>query len=334
MNRELEKELNRLRSDYLSVDRAGFEHFYCPILFRDDKVELCKAHIINQATSKSDRAWTVQRKDVDGFYGSRFEADFLAAQRLDDHTDDAILTSPSLRREFRPKLLADGKEIDFYLTDGELPSHFTPLFVESNPTALIGLKLNSDEALELENAHWRVRIVKDFRVSSLAVLIKASYLTMFKLFGYRYALSAAGHFIGRQILGDFFESNSKLDKKQVLENAKRHFKSHMNMIRPVVHSDFDMQGTVSDRKVLICWSSSGFPWATVIFVRFGETMHSVLLPVTDHPDSFAVFQDFLENRNEEIAIRLGQHDGERWNISRESLRIRWPKSGWGPELIS
>ena len=51
-----------------------FHHFYCPVLFLDDEAELCKAHIVNAVFAGSTR-WTVQRKDVDNFYGHVFESD-------------------------------------------------------------------------------------------------------------------------------------------------------------------------------------------------------------------------------------------------------------------
>jgi hypothetical protein len=70
--------LSALRADYETVTGRPFSHFYCPILFRDEPVDLCQAHIA--AFHDSSRAGTVQRADVDNFVGSVFEADFVAMQ--------------------------------------------------------------------------------------------------------------------------------------------------------------------------------------------------------------------------------------------------------------
>jgi len=76
MNAVLKRKLDRLRSDYQAVTGSPFSHFYCPILYQDDNAELCEAHIVNKAFAESDRSSTVQRTDVDNFYGRCFEADF------------------------------------------------------------------------------------------------------------------------------------------------------------------------------------------------------------------------------------------------------------------
>ena len=41
--------LDELNTDYAQIKGQAFSHFFCPILFRDEDVELCEAHIINQA---------------------------------------------------------------------------------------------------------------------------------------------------------------------------------------------------------------------------------------------------------------------------------------------
>ena len=47
MNASDFKKLEGLRSDYQTVTGFPFEKFYCPILFRDENVELCRAHLVN-----------------------------------------------------------------------------------------------------------------------------------------------------------------------------------------------------------------------------------------------------------------------------------------------
>jgi hypothetical protein len=66
--------LEELRADFARVNGKPFEHFYCPILLKDEPGELCDGHIVPEAFGKR----TIpQRKDVDNFYGAAAEADFV-----------------------------------------------------------------------------------------------------------------------------------------------------------------------------------------------------------------------------------------------------------------
>jgi hypothetical protein len=101
MNAATQAKLESLRTDYVQVQGRPSVHFFCPVLFRDEDVALCQAHIVNRAFSGSARSWTVQRKDVDSFYGSAFEADFLAIQYHEGLTPDEVLGNRELSRKFR-----------------------------------------------------------------------------------------------------------------------------------------------------------------------------------------------------------------------------------------
>ena len=83
MKAVLKTHVARLNVDYTGVSGSPFYHFFCPILYRDEDTKLCRAHVINAAFRDSDRSCTVQRADVDAFYGSLFEAEFLAIQEKD-----------------------------------------------------------------------------------------------------------------------------------------------------------------------------------------------------------------------------------------------------------
>ena len=51
------------------------------MLFTDDDVELSKAHIIKRRFKATPRLCTVQRRDVEEFYGSSFQSDALDISR-------------------------------------------------------------------------------------------------------------------------------------------------------------------------------------------------------------------------------------------------------------
>ena len=76
MKAPVAERLEALRQDFAKTAGQPFRHFYCPILFVDEQAELCQAHIVNRAFPATSRKWTVQREDVDSFFGSKFEGSF------------------------------------------------------------------------------------------------------------------------------------------------------------------------------------------------------------------------------------------------------------------
>jgi hypothetical protein len=329
MDEQLRARISELQADYSVNTGKRFEHFFCPILFSDADTTLCKGHIVNEAFRDSARAWVVQRSDVDNFFGSRFEADFTVLQTARGTHAAEVLTNKKLRRDLEPKIVVDGKEVGFFLSREEVPEHFTKLIIEGDIKATLGLKMNRATAIAAQESNWEVEFSKDLRLPALVSLIKAAYLTNFSLFGYRYVLSAAGHFVGRHILGEFFLQNHSKSKDEVRKSAAKFFREFGHIVRPVSSNTIGLRGTITDRTVIVCWASSGFPWATIVFVRTGYLLHAVMLPVSDHLDSLPTFLDFMSNRNESIATRVARYiqrgEGNFWELAREGNRTQWPK---------
>ena len=329
MGDKVKQKLEQLRSDYTEVVGQPFNFFYCPILFRDEDIPLCQAHIINKAFSGSSKAWTVQRSDVDKFYGSYFEADFEMLQYPGNQSPADIFMDKELRRKLDPKILIDGEQTDYFITRNKIPHGFTPIeFEKDGRLIVVALKIGADEFLAASEGKWEFEISKDVRIASLVSLIKAAYLTLFDMFGYRYALSAAGYFIGRQILGEFFLQNRGNRKPNTLQNAIPFFSEFAHMVRPVQSPGFDFQGTITDRMVLAVWGSSGLPWAIIVFIQTGQLMHCVMLPGYNQADMVSTYLDFLRNQNELIFVTLCEYkQAEAHWEKREPTRLTWPKTG-------
>ncbi len=117
MNQSDFKKLDVLRKDYASVAGEPFQTFFCPVLFRDEAEELCRAHLVNQAFVGASRRWTIQRKDVDGFFGAFFESDFVKLQlrRAPEEEPFAILADRDRSRRLEPKVYLDDKRIEHYV---------------------------------------------------------------------------------------------------------------------------------------------------------------------------------------------------------------------------
>lgn len=291
--------LEELRADYAQTIGQPFAHFYCPMLFKDEDVPLCQAHIINCALPDTPRDWTVQRSDVDNFYGSRFEADFIAILYNENRSPARVLTDKTLSKRFRPRILVDAEPVDYYVATGDVPDHFTPIeYSHDGQSVELGLKIPPQDFVA--EAELEVEIAKDVRMPALVSLVKAAHLTLFDMLGYRYALSAGGRFVGWEILGKFFYQNDDKPSAEAFENAHSFFHEFQHMVRPVQSLNLDLRGTVTDNKLVVCRGPGRSPWALIVFIRTSRSMHAVMIPVFDQPDAVATFLGFLNNRNESV----------------------------------
>src|SRR4051794_35578154 len=162
MDPELSNKIAALRSDYEARVGRPFSKFSCPILFRDDDVDLCRAHIINEAFPDSARNWTVQRTDVDNFYGSRFESDFVNIQYRGQQLAEDVLTDPLLSKKLRPKIRIGDQDVDYFVASGPVPDRFTETVVAGPHGPIrLGLKITPDDALTAGTTNWSVAIEKD-----------------------------------------------------------------------------------------------------------------------------------------------------------------------------
>jgi len=318
--------LDALNTDYTQIKGQAFSYFFCPILFRDEDVELCKAHVVNQAFPEAPQAWTVQRKDIDNFYGSFFESEFVAIQ-YNGRTHDGIFVDKKLSKLFKPQILIDGEAVDFYLPNNEIPKEFTRLQFDNNGQIIpLALKISPEEVEAAKNKNWEMSISKDVRVSALVSLIKSAHLTLFSMLGYKYAFSSGGYFVGRNILGEFYLQNKGKAKKEIMENAYSFFKEFGHMARPIASSEINFQGSISDNQILLCQKFGDIAWGCIVFVKTAQTVNAVLLPYFDQPDSVVRFFDFLKSNKEEIDVALMRYEQGRFELTR-ATKIIWPKSG-------
>ncbi len=326
MNENFQQKLDVLNADYTQIKGQPFFHFFCPVLFKDENVPLCEAHIINQAFPDAPSDWTIQRKDVDNFYGAYFESEFIAVQ-YNSHTHDDIFADKKLSKLFQPQILVDDKPVDYFIAGSEVPKKYTRLVFDNNgQITQLGLKISPEDLLKAKESKWEMAISKDVRVSALISLIKAAHLTLFKMLGYKYAFLAGGHFVGRHILGEYFLQNKGKTKKEILENAYSFFKEFAQMARPIDSSEINFQGSISDNQILLCQKYGDIAWGCIVFVKTAQTVNAVLLPYFDQPDSVVRFFDFLKNNNEEIDVALMCFEQGHFELTR-ATKIIWPKSG-------
>jgi hypothetical protein len=168
---------------------------------------------------------------------------------------------------------------------------------------------------------------KDLRIPALVSLIKAGHLSLFEMLGYRYALSAGGYFVGRDILGEFFLQNLNKPKSEVLKNAYPFFREFVNLVRPIQSTKLNLQGTITDGSILICRDNSGSAWALITFIKTSQSLHAVMVPILERDKSAAKFISFLKDKNESLEVSYCQYKLGQWNLANESFKLLWPKTG-------
>jgi hypothetical protein len=109
----IKERVGELREDFERVTGETFSHFYCPILRTDHDTPLCEGHVIPDAL-KTCTTWVPQRADLDSFYGSMTEADFINVVQNRTKTPFDIWINPKLRSLYRPKLTMGDKPIGHY----------------------------------------------------------------------------------------------------------------------------------------------------------------------------------------------------------------------------
>ncbi len=321
----IEQRLRDLRADYKRTVGQAFAHFYCPILFRDQDVELCKGHIVNAAFSGSS-GWTLQRRDVDNFYGRAFEGEFLDLQHR-RHRPDEVVVDKTLSKRFRPKFVVEGRTVDYYVPKGIVPAQHSLFLMDGKAGPIrIALKIHPSKALALADANWQIRVEKDLRIPVVVSVLKAAHLTLFAMLGYPYALSPGGHFLGRAVLGEFFLANVGLRKPQVLSNAAPFFREFAHMVRPVAEAPPTFNGTVADGLVYLCRSGE-VTWGVIVLVRASKMLHAALVPVFQEPAGAAAFFEFLGGPQERIQAHRARFDGEQWIVEKDPAILVWPKTG-------
>ncbi len=335
MNKGIEQKVRLLRTDFESAVGHPFEHFYCPILFRDESVSLCQAHVVNEAFSGSAKIWTVQREDVDNFFGSRFESEFVLLQERGKHTLEEILADKTLSKKLKPKIVVGEQEVPYYRPTGPVPEHHTELFleVEGRPKIPFALKLSQNEALATLEQGWGIKFDPDVRLAALVSLLKAAHLTMFALLGYVYALSAGGYFLGSNILGKFFLANRGKRKPAVLDYAKEYFSEFQNLVRPFAVAPPGLDGTISDGMLYLCTDGSK-PWGFIVLVRTGADMHGVLIPMIEDDTSAARYFSFLHAPPREFQAKLTKFAGDHWEISPNYQTVNWPEANFEDSISS
>lgn len=269
------------------------------------------------------RSWTIQRKDVDGFFGSYFESDFVKIEYKDNEIrPDQVVSNAKLSKKFKLKILIGDELIEYYFTSGVIPSNHSAVRIsEQKDAPFLVLK----KPLESIPENIEIEVNADLRLSAVVSLIKAGFLTLFEMLGYRYSMSPGGKFIGHDVLGTFYKNNKNIkDKATILLNARKFFEKYVNLVRPVDNMPIDINGTCKDKKFFLC-INNGSVWGCIVFIKISEALHAVLLPLFENQVGKTVFHNFLISPGD-ITAKLGTFNGASWVLSKQNHKMFWPNN--------
>jgi hypothetical protein len=237
-----------------------------------------------------------------------------------------------LSKKMKPRIVVDGKDCPYYLYRGTtLPPDHTGIQLEHSDGGAIKLVLKKSphEFNAQRTRNWQIVVERDCRITALVSLIKAGYLTLFRMLGYRYALSGAGLEVGYNILGKFFDLHGGKTVEEARNEAKQWFRPFVNMMRPIDRfSGTPPRGTIEDNVAMACFGEySEKAFGLIVCVRTNTIYQAVLMPAYDNANSAAAYYNFLTSKDETLRVSYCEfHPEDRcWHRSKEIIETTWPK---------
>ncbi len=317
-----------LREDYARVVGRPFKYFFCPLLLVDEAVPLCMGHIINQACPKSFRGRVPQRADVDRFYGRTFESDFTGNVQARSMNPREAILDPTICKKISPKIIVNGEEWKHYPDHGaDVPGHTkVAMHLGGDEPLRWVVKKPQEEVDTLEKNSFQLAIGKDCRLSSLVSLIKAAYLTLFKLLGYSYALSTAGKQVGHELLGRFYREHGQKSANDARKEGLDFFRPYVNMMRTIEGFTGTVPlGTIESHRADVC-TAAGKIFAILVRVRTNARYFDVLMPCFEEPEGQVIYKEFLHNDGQALRVHECKFENMTLTVSEESREIFWPKN--------
>ena len=332
MSDELNHRVEQFRRDFETVTGSPCQHFFCPILHRDELTELCKGHVVPESFSTSNQ-WVPQRADVDNFYGSTVEADFLKVVQDRDKSVLEMWQNPRLRKRHRPHLEYQGKRLEHYFPRDiqSVSGHTMIQFVDGDGKSVcnFSIKESADELAKLSGKDIQLVVDRDFRPAVVASVLKIAHLTLFSMMGYQYVFSPTGIYLA-DILRKFFVDNFGTSvNRWTTQNNPVHdyFGPLSKLVSPMMVIDDDvLRGTIVDQRVLLGIGATQGPFTIGVIIRADQDMFTVFLP-TDKGGTIDTFFSFVNEPPVAIHVKIFGF------VSDESGQSRWETSPDPPERI-
>jgi hypothetical protein len=321
------EELSRLRAEYTAVTGKVGHTFVCPISLRDEPdAELCDGHILNHGLGSASRITVVQRKDIDNYYGHTVEPDLVRLLNLGVETQGELIH----RSHHLHVVTPEGGRVETFFASPRsgAGSRFKQVDLLGEAGEVIarpflrgdGLAPGRYTALDVE---WTVTVRQS---SIVASFVKAAYLALVRMFGYRWVVDDAGSYVRRALLGFYEDGHGK-------EAAREHFGRFEGLTSVVVAgSDGATSNSLADNTFLLHYAAGDGPGGVLyalscIFYINGRTW-TVSLPACD-PGYFFValpyYEAFLKDRSLPSRVHQARLADGRLEVSEVPLSFHYRK---------
>lgn len=323
--------MQALRANYQKHNGAPFEHFFCPILKVDQKVDMSDGHIVpaNQGVSN---LWVPQRTDVDNFYGSVFEADFkVASDIINGQLSFGELLTQRPNRGPKVAISVDGKPVEFYYPRKQsepVSGHTRGKLVIGEEERDIAFKIPSGELFSADEKVFQVHIDHNALPELTATVLKSAFLTMFRAEGYNLIYTSSGVLLSDILRKPFLDFYGRRPN-EFRDAVREHFSKWIHLIRRMPRCSESMfSGSLLDGRYLGVCGASDKIFAIGVVVPMSCDLFCVFLPTEQDP-TLATYFGFLNEPPSEIGIRLleaspvGGDDPFEfvWHKSKEIIRV-------------
>jgi hypothetical protein len=317
---------SQFRANYAALTGESAEGLICPITLQDTPFdELCAGHILNQGLRRTSRVTVPQRRDLDNYFGASIEADLVK------YLNFPVLTSSEHLAQVKRFTirLATGERVEAFFAGPEAEDRFKRVSILNADGKVIAspyIRSSNAEAGHYQNieVEWTTTI-NDLAV--VGALIKSTYLTLFRLVGYRYALDAIGSIV-RRCLNDFF--NDRATKL----NARDYFsRFHGAVITSLKGFLNDAPDTLSGRTLLFHYvdgSRQNSLFAISCLFQINGCTLIVTLPasmdVCYSLDALRHYEGLLRDRSMRHDIHFVTFTENKFEVSPKPMDLRYVES--------
>jgi len=293
------------------------ESFLCPILLDEaGDAELIDGHILPQSLRTAARATVLQRADLDNFYGHTVEPALI------EFLNSVTYTKADFFERAKGVQIVSDKAgpLDLFVPSPKSKPPFPKLGLKDSKGATISsphVKGTADD-LGGVSGSAEVRGSMSFHKPSVdGAMLKSAHLALFRLSGYRWALSAPGRYVSDPLRRFFHSKGEQSDAEAI-------FGEFGNAVHVVLAQAFPFN-TLADSTVLLHDQlddpRSVDPFAiSCIFVVNDRTLLVTLPFCLDDAD--------FENRLEDYQRLM-----DNWQLDHRMVRATMSKTSIEPESI-
>lgn len=320
-------ELERLRIDYSGAAASSDlpKGFVCPITLVDAPASgLCRGHILCEGIKQAARTTIPQLAAVDNYFGSTIERPFV------DWLNIPVSSSMELIKKSRDLTvtLPDGQRATaFFASDRSRPPYQQISLLDGNGEPLASPFLK--DAQLTERSYKQLPVSWSQFIPNGAItgsFVKAAYLAMFRLFGYRWVLHVSGDKV-RRVLARFYSDRAGK------ESAAQYFQELEGCAMLAIGESVRALGdTLTDARFLIHYRDGGvssgkaFAFTTMLCAN-GQTF-LVTLPFCEREaeyfEDFDLYKKLIANWSLPHSVHLAGLSGEQMWV--DPLPLQWRHS--------